>query len=167
MLASNFFSQWDHFWKKQAMGTRFVKAAGGCWNTRTYVLFCRKAEMIWKLAPIQWDGIKQYRHDFWRWWEHLLEAGKRNEGREHTALTINHVWSKLQWENKRYRVVVDRPLKEWNEYISITVLKDDKEGDMNFEHQTRIGKNSPRHGVIKINTDAACDQRDNRLEWDL
>ena len=54
--------------------------------------FCSHAEFIWKAAPIDWDGLKEFRHCSWHWWNGLMEAQNRMEGRSHIALTVNILW---------------------------------------------------------------------------
>ena len=56
------------------------------------LFFCRHAKLIWKAAPIRWDGLQDFRHNFWHWWNSLMEAKKRVEGRDHKALSINILW---------------------------------------------------------------------------
>ena len=53
------------------------------------LFFCRHAELIWKAIPIRWDGLNSFKYYFWLWWNSLMEAKERIEGREHIALTIN------------------------------------------------------------------------------
>lgn len=54
---------------------------------------CVKAKMIWKMAPVQWDGLIQQTTSFKEWWRTLENATDRNEmeiGRnyQHTSCGI-------------------------------------------------------------------------------
>ena len=62
-------------------------------ETLEHMLFhCRRVALIWKAAPIQWDGLEGLRNSFWHWWEELMQSTKREEGRDHIILTANLLW---------------------------------------------------------------------------
>ena len=52
----------------------------------------RKAQKVWKMAPIQWDGIAEQAGNFLAWWNAIMEATNRTNGREHIDLTVNILW---------------------------------------------------------------------------
>lgn len=53
---------------------------------------CEYAKRIWKLAPINWEGLNDLQFNFWRWWDGLLQAKERPDGKDHVDLTINTLW---------------------------------------------------------------------------
>nr|XP_027102990.1 uncharacterized protein LOC113724267 [Coffea arabica] len=85
------------------------------------------AELIWKAAPICWDGLNVYRINFWHWWNSLVEAKERKEGRNHIELTINTLWqiwksrNLIQFSNDRKcpGFVVGKAVQEWQEYAEV------------------------------------------------
>lgn len=88
------------------------------------LLKCKCAKEIWRLAPIQCDGLNELRHDFWKWWEKLLEAKSRREGISHIELTANLLWQVWKDINSRIfnkeinesKLVVDTTIQEWIEF---------------------------------------------------
>lgn len=87
-------------------------------------LFCDRADEVWKLPPIQWDGLLQYRNDFQTRWEQLQKVDKENEGQTHIANTVNFLWkiwkSKNEWWfNMKWRETLNKlskTMKEWTEF---------------------------------------------------
>ncbi|XP_071909906.1 uncharacterized protein [Coffea arabica] len=53
---------------------------------------CSRAQEVWKMAPIQWDGLTGQTGNFRVWWTAMLEASCRKEEREHIELTTNILW---------------------------------------------------------------------------
>lgn len=46
-------------------------------ETREHLFFhCHESALIWKLAPVGWDGLQQYTHSFEAWWKMLSLAKK-------------------------------------------------------------------------------------------
>ncbi|KAL3522375.1 hypothetical protein ACH5RR_015209 [Cinchona calisaya] len=56
------------------------------------LFLCEAAEKIWKVAPISWEEIKNLKFSFSRWWEGLIGATDRKNGKEHICLTANILW---------------------------------------------------------------------------
>ena len=80
---------------KRRIGSGEDKCRGCGEGTETLehkFFFCRHSENIWKAAPIDWDGLKEFRHSFWHWWNSLMDAQDRIEGKNHIALTVNILW---------------------------------------------------------------------------
>ena len=65
-------------------------------ETVEHIVFeCVRAKKIWKLAPIQWDGIKESSGNFKKWWSLVIEARHRLQGMDHIALIVTtHLESK-------------------------------------------------------------------------
>ena len=76
-------------------------------NLEHMLFFCQHAELLWKVAPIYWNGLNGYRNNFWHWWNRLVEAKERKEGRSHIELIINILWqiwksrNLIQFSNNR------------------------------------------------------------------
>ncbi|XP_071927124.1 uncharacterized protein [Coffea arabica] len=127
------------------------------------LFFCDNAETTWKLAPIQWDGLKDLRGNFVRWWEGILAAKKREQGQEHIALTVNILWQIWKARNRKAfdekeadpRKTVQKAIVEWDEYIE---AQKDIAGDY-IQQTTNSSREEewkpPTRGTIKINSDAA------------
>ncbi|XP_027182377.1 uncharacterized protein LOC113780798 [Coffea eugenioides] len=114
-----------------------------CCGERTETLehmffFCKHAELIWKVAPINWEGLNEYRYSFWHWWGSLMEAQVRKEGREHIELTINVLWQiwksrnliQFNREGRCPGLTSNKAVQEWLEFqnVSIVKMEEDEKG---------------------------------------
>ncbi|XP_071933645.1 uncharacterized protein [Coffea arabica] len=87
--------------------------------------FCNSAQEIWKTAPLDWDGLKNFRSKFWLWWEEMKDAVREEKGRERIELTVHLLWqiwksrNGVQFNNKRREpvVAVSKAVLEWREYM--------------------------------------------------
>lgn len=94
-------------------------------ETVEHILFhCSQAQKVWKLAPVQWDGIQNQTGCFKQWWAALAQARSRNEGKQHIALTANILWqlwkdrNELEFEGKEREGIriVQKASTEWMEF---------------------------------------------------
>ena len=53
------------------------------------LLKCPRAEEMWNIAPVKREGLKELRGCFRGWWDVLMEAKFRPEGKKHIDITIN------------------------------------------------------------------------------
>ena len=111
--------------KRTRKGSLVCRCCGEKVETIEHMLFfCNNAKTTWKLAPIQWDGLKDMRSNFVRWWEGILGTKKREQGKEHIALTVNILWQIWKARNRKAfdekdadpRKSVQKAMVEWNEY---------------------------------------------------
>ncbi|XP_071933891.1 uncharacterized protein [Coffea arabica] len=87
---------------------------------------CCRAQEVWKMAPIQWDGLTGQTGNFRVWWNAMLEASGRIEGREHIELTTNILWQiwkrRNEWKFNAKREhpwkTVNKAQQEWQEQVS-------------------------------------------------
>ncbi|XP_027182039.1 uncharacterized protein LOC113780435 [Coffea eugenioides] len=86
--------------------------------------FCKHAKQIWKAAPLQSDGLNDFKNNSWLWWNGLMEAKQRAAGRAHIALTINILWqiwksrNKMQFQKEGScpRFTINKAVGGWIEY---------------------------------------------------
>lgn len=129
------------------------------------IFFCSNTQMVWKLAPINWDGLNDFRCNFPRWWERILQAKSRKEGEEHITLTANIIWQIWKARNQKVfkkdetdaREVVQKAHHEWLEFL-------DAQKHERIEHRDETSICTPpvcrpqsNHGIIRIHSDAALD----------
>ncbi|XP_027171847.1 putative late blight resistance protein homolog R1B-17 [Coffea eugenioides] len=92
------------------------------------------AQKVWKLAPVQWDGIQTQTGCFKQWWAALTQARSRKEGKQHLALTANILWqlwkdrNQLEFEGKEKDglKVVQKASIEWMEFEEAGTGKEDR-----------------------------------------
>ena len=54
--------------------------------------FCPKAQVVWKLAPVRWEGLVALQSNLWRWWEAVIQSARESEGVNRIKLTVNILW---------------------------------------------------------------------------
>ncbi|XP_071933882.1 uncharacterized protein [Coffea arabica] len=153
--------------KRTGKGSPMCRSCGEEVETLEHMFFfCDTAETTWKLAPLQWDGLKEMRGNFVKWWEGMLGAKKREQGQEHIALTVNILWQIWKARNRKAfeekeadpRKTVQKAIVEWDEY---TETQKDIAGE--FIQQTTNSCKAekwrpPPNNSIRINSDAAFSQ---------
>ncbi|XP_071913980.1 uncharacterized protein [Coffea arabica] len=78
---------------RSMQGNPLCKCCGVFSESTEHMLFlCSHAEAIWKVTPIQWDGLENLREKFWLWWSELVEATAREKGKEHITFIVNLLW---------------------------------------------------------------------------
>lgn len=53
---------------------------------------CAKSQIIWKLAPTQWEGLQQYTQDFPLWWQHACNISKHESCQARLEATACLLW---------------------------------------------------------------------------
>ncbi|XP_071920662.1 uncharacterized protein [Coffea arabica] len=95
----------------------------------------KTTQVIWKIAPVRWEGLAKLQGNLWRWWEAVLQAVKETQADA--------------------KVIVDKAQQEWIKYEAA------KESDIGTnsapEKATPVQQHwePPKEGTIRINTDAA------------
>ncbi|XP_027184267.1 uncharacterized protein LOC113782585 [Coffea eugenioides] len=111
--------------KRTGKGDLICKRCGENTETVEHIFFqCKQAQMIWRMAPLQWDGLKEHTPDFSRWWSSLMEVQVRKEGREHINLTVEILWqiwkarneAEFEGKDRHPMQVIRKAMKEWEEY---------------------------------------------------
>ena len=118
--------------RRTGKGDNICTSCGDGIETLEHLFFeCDYAKKIWKLSPISWDGLIDLQACFWRWWEGLLEATQRANGKEHIELTINILWqiwkarNKIIFDNAKVEeiTVVRKAQQEWMEFKEAVELE--------------------------------------------
>ncbi|XP_071921851.1 uncharacterized protein [Coffea arabica] len=86
-----------------------------------------RAQEVWKMAPVQWDGLSDQTGNFTTWWTAMLDAICRTEGREHIELTVNILWQiwkrrnewKFNAKRKHPWKTVKKAQQEWHEQATV------------------------------------------------
>ena len=99
------------------------------------LLQCPLANDVWEVAPVRWDGAKNQRCNFTRWWGRITEAKARQEGNSHIGLTANILWQIRKERNKREFEnhdnhqpckVIQKAHKEWLEIEEVNRQESDQ-----------------------------------------
>ncbi|XP_027121672.1 uncharacterized protein [Coffea arabica] len=91
------------------------------------LLNCRESKMIWKLAPVHWNGILEHHGSFRRWWLSILEAKHKTEGWLRISLSVNILWQiwkarnemEFNGKEKQPSKIVQRAHQEWLELVEL------------------------------------------------
>ncbi|CDP14369.1 unnamed protein product [Coffea canephora] len=157
-------------------GDSVCKCCGEYPETIEHLLFfCDNALAIWKVAPVSWAGLECLRNNFGHWWEEIREARAMESGQERIELTVNVLWQIWKSRNRRQfedkgmdpMTVVNKATREWREFQEAQ----DVDGG-NGSHTTNGkeglgGWREPEVGWVKINSDAAVQQKAERAGWGM
>ena len=133
-------------------------------STIEHIFFnCPTAQVIWKIAPVRWEGLAKLQGNLWRQWEAMLQAAKETQDVGRIQLTANILWQIWKARNKftfqqeiaNVKVIVDKAQQEWIEYEA--ARESDTGSNSEPEKATPIQQRwePPKEGTIRINTDAA------------
>ncbi|KAL3513262.1 hypothetical protein ACH5RR_025979 [Cinchona calisaya] len=112
-----------------------------------FCFLCTNVDMVWKLFPIQWEGLTQDRWCIWRWWGKLAEAAKNSTRKEHVEATIYQLWqlwkSRNDWRFNQKETPADfmarRAIDEWNKFLNRNKLTEARREDIHHEDNLRVG----------------------------
>lgn len=69
-------------------------------ETVEHMLFhCQRAQILWKLAPVQWDGLTPFTDSLKEWWRKQWEIGKNGDMEERQELTAYLMWQTWKGRN--------------------------------------------------------------------
>ena len=144
-------------------------------TTEHMLFFCSNAKLIWKVAPLNWEGLEVYRHKFWLWWEGLKEAVSKEKGMERICLTINLLWQIWKSSNDKQvngcgrdpLVAVNKAVVEWQEYQEAQETEGEVRDCGTKANKDVHGWERPQEGWIKLNSDAALQSKGDRAGWGM
>ncbi|XP_027071712.1 uncharacterized protein [Coffea arabica] len=125
----------ESIFRRTKQGSPFCSRCGDGIETVEHILFhCQQAQKVWKLAPVQWDGLQNQTGCFKQWWTALVQARSRKGGRQHIALTANILWqlwkdrNDMEFERKERDgwKSVRKASTEWMEYEEAGIKKKEK-----------------------------------------
>lgn len=153
----------ENIFKRTQKGDPICKGCGNGVETTEHIFFhCSKAHLVWKLAPVQWDGASEHQGNFRSWWAEISKARCRKEGYDHIALTANILWqiwkarNSLEFGEKSKEAIkiIQKANSEWLEYDN--VAKRSTQGsttETNESQTTRIVEGKEEKSMqIKIAT---------------
>lgn len=118
---------------------------------------------MWKLAPIEWDGIIELIANFKNWWSTAIEAKHRHQGMDHLALTAIVPWNIWKAKNardfngkeKEPRRIITKACKEWMELTNmLKKTRNRSTAEIGVLQQNSVAAspepNNPMQGTVKI-----------------
>ncbi|XP_027099102.2 uncharacterized protein [Coffea arabica] len=158
----------DDIYKRTGKGDKVCTVCGEGEETAEHMFFnCPRAQLMWKIARVRWEELRDLQSNLWRWWEAIAQTGSKELGTEHIVLTVNilwqiwKAWNKMVFEQQRSGAndIVQRAQQEWLEYEDVRQQEEaikQNEGAGSQMEQVIV----PRaEGVIRISTDAALNAR--------
>lgn len=92
-------------------------------ETVEHMLFhCQRAQILWKLVPVQWDGLTPFTDALKEWWRKQWEIGKNGDMEERQELTAYLMWQtwkgRNSWLYNSERWLENEIIqKVWNEWL--------------------------------------------------
>ncbi|XP_027169594.1 uncharacterized protein LOC113769335 [Coffea eugenioides] len=154
----------EAIYKRTGIGDMICPVCGDEIETAEHMIFtCPRAQFVWKLAAVRWEGLRELKGNLWRWWEVVAQTGSKEYGTEHISLTTNIIWNiwkarnKVVFEQKMSDAheIMLRAQQEWQEYDEVGQQEETNKQNARAMCQEEQGKVPLVEGVIRINTDAA------------
>lgn len=92
---------------------------------------CERAQRIWAIAPIRWDGLHILTTNFKSWWHKITEVQNRREGNSRLQLTAQILWQTWKTRNEKCfnnkhvleLDIIQRAIYEWQEYLQVEEIE--------------------------------------------
>lgn len=119
---------------------------------------CPKTQLIWRLAPVSWEGLDHATDSFKAWWMEQDKSGKvlgLQDKQELTAFIMWQVWKArnalyIRGENWAEKEIIERACEEWQEGKALQ-----QKDNINVVRRVMITKQKcwekPEQGKIKFN----------------
>ena len=80
----------EALYKRFGKGSTICQCCGEEAETIEHIFFfCPKAQVVWKLAPVRWEGLADLQGNMWRWWDAVMQAARETQGVDRIRLTVN------------------------------------------------------------------------------
>ena len=129
------------------------------------LLQCNKVKEVWKLSPVQWDGIQHTSNCFIKWWTAIMEAQEERGGEDQVNLTINILWQiwkarnerEFEHKEKEPHKVIQKAVKEWMEFDVANKGKETRKNTQGTEILERVEQDQSQREnqarlMIKVHT---------------
>nr|XP_027083655.1 uncharacterized protein LOC113705952 [Coffea arabica] len=129
------------------------------------LLQCNKVKEVWKLSPVQWDGIQHTSNCFIKWWTAIMEAQEERGGEDQVNLTINILWQiwkarnerKFEYKEKEPHKVIQKAVKGWMEFDEANRGKETRKNTQGTEILERVEQDQSQREnqarmMIKVHT---------------
>ena len=121
----------EAIYKRFGKGNKLCHCCGEETETIEHIFVCcPKAKVVWKLAPVRWEGLVALQGNLWRWWEAVMQSARKTQGEDRIRLTVNVMWQVWKARNKLTfqseivdaKLVVDKAQQEWIKYEAANEL---------------------------------------------
>lgn len=144
-------------------------------ETREHLLFhCAESTLIWKIAPLSWDGIQSSSCSFEEWWMSLWLANKDPHFVERMEVSVYLLWfiwkarcawkfEGLKWEAMD---VVQKAVNEWQEFKAAENKPAARSRSMGKGAVRKDGGQTGVQEIVKINLACEVQERSRRVGLD-
>ena len=142
---------------------RFGKGEGRCdcygENVETIehlLFFCTNVAIVWKLAPVRWDGLKDKQHNLWLWWEMATQSISKEQEQDRINLTINIFWQIWKARNKKKVFensspdscrTIQKAQNDWIKYEQAREMEQENIA-LHINSEPQVRRETPKEDVI-------------------
>nr|XP_027101745.1 uncharacterized protein LOC113722690 [Coffea arabica] len=135
------------------------------------LLNCREAKLIWKLAPVQWEGMMEQHGSFRNWWTSISEARNRPEGWQHISLSVHILWqiwkarNELEFNGKKKEPwkTIQKAHQEWLEMVELDIKETRKSTEETSVLHQQIPQLDSEHGTVEVRIGVTSDMANHGL----
>nr|XP_027082466.1 uncharacterized protein LOC113704793 [Coffea arabica] len=117
------------------------------------MLQCKKAKEIWKMTPVQWDGLEHLYDCFLKWWITIMEAQQSRDDAKQIWKAKND--REFNQKEREPHKIVEKAIKDWVEFEEANKGKEPRKITQETEVQHRTNQNhneGVRKMLLKIHT---------------
>lgn len=148
------------------------KRCGVATETREHLFFhCQESIHIWKLAPLNWEGLQYSTDSFEDWWKRLCLAPQDLQLQKRMELTVYLVWyiwkARCMWQfqNQKWdaKELVQNAMNDWAEFEQSVQLGTKKTGNEKKGIADQVDLGNETCSTVIINVAAETQDHTGRI----